>query len=288
MSVGKVFCVIPVHNRLSCLKDCLAYLDAQDYEPVHIVVVDDGSTDGTPEYLATLSKKNLTVLEGNGDLWWGGAMRLGMEHVTALAHPDDYLLMLNDDVKVGTGFVSALVRTSRRHHGAVVGSVQRDQRSGVVLGTGFSIDYRAMKIYTLGERSFDGEVDCLPGRGALYPIPVIRKIGLVNSALFSHYFGDIEYSARAKDKGCLLTVSQDANVFTDGTSSDQGVRQRGSLAQWAHPRSKSNLVRRILFFSLRGPLLWRLCVLPRFTVLALYKFLSQLAKGRAGDRDKTG
>ena len=44
--------VIPTYNRLPILQKCLQAMEAQDFtQPYEIVVVDDGSTDGTVEFL---------------------------------------------------------------------------------------------------------------------------------------------------------------------------------------------------------------------------------------------
>lgn len=277
--MNKVFCVIPVHNRLSCIKNCIDYLNAQTYYPIHIVVVDDGSTDGTYEYLTAVTQTNFAVLRGDGNLWWGGAMRLGMQYVLKLADADDYLLMLNDDVVIGSDYVFFLVRESLQHRRAIVGSVQRCEASGVTMGRGFSVNYFVMEISQLDHRGIDIQIDALPGRGTLYPVSIIRRIGLIHSKLFPHYFGDVEYSARAKNKGYTLVICQDANVYTDSKSSDQDIRVKYGFFHWFSFRSKDNLVHRLVFFSIRGPRWLRFCSLPRFTIITLYKTSLYLVKG---------
>lgn len=47
---------IPTHNRLKLLKRAISSVLAQTYSNIQLIVVNDGSTDGTGEYLATLSK----------------------------------------------------------------------------------------------------------------------------------------------------------------------------------------------------------------------------------------
>ena len=49
---GLVTCVVPVYDGERFLAEALDSALAQDYEPMEIVVVDDGSTDGTPDVAA--------------------------------------------------------------------------------------------------------------------------------------------------------------------------------------------------------------------------------------------
>ena len=91
--VANVFCVVPVHNRVEITKRFLGFLSAQDYPALHVVVIDDGSTDGTADLLAQSSHLNLTVLRGDGTLWWGGALHMGMQWVSKMATDADYLLI---------------------------------------------------------------------------------------------------------------------------------------------------------------------------------------------------
>src|SRR4051794_40643233 len=59
--------IVPTHNRQSFLPGLLASLAKQDYpaERWELVIIDDGSSDGTPEYLASYSgekPRNMEVI----------------------------------------------------------------------------------------------------------------------------------------------------------------------------------------------------------------------------------
>ncbi len=272
--MNHVYCVLPVHNRLAALRACIGYLNRQDYKGLTIVVVDDGSTDGTSDYLSSLAQANVNVLRGHGNLWWSRAMLLGMKHVTRLANDGDYLLMLNDDVRFETGYVSALVLESRSHGDAVVGSIQRAETTGEDLGCGYKIDLMKMALRPMLGVD-EGEPDAVPARGVLFPIAVVRRIGFVRARLLPHYLADCDYSARAKESGFRLRVSPQAVVFSDAASSDDSIRQRGFIATFFHPRSKRNVIHKIVFFSIRGPLYLRLSALPRFILLGTRRHFSQ-------------
>ena len=54
--------VIPTHNRSSLITRALRSVFAQEKVDLEVVVVDDGSTDGTPEALAGVADPRLRVL----------------------------------------------------------------------------------------------------------------------------------------------------------------------------------------------------------------------------------
>jgi len=272
-----VYCVIPVHNRLQITRRCIDYLSAQDYPALQIVIVDDGSTDGTGEYLAQCEISNLTVLTGNGKLWWGGSMHKGIAHVMKIARKDDYLLMLNDDVRIEVNYVSMLVTDSVTHGGAVIGSAQREERSRALLGSGCQIDYWGMRILPIVAQYPNERVDALPGRGALFPMRAVLSAGNINVKAFPHYQGDLEYSARIREMGWAIIISKMADIYSSSASSDENVRRQGFAKAYFSFRSKNNLRQRLWFFSLRGPVWLRIWALPRYMVVGGWRMLRKAA-----------
>jgi len=62
MQTGKteewVSVMIPTHNRAGCLRKAMASVVAQTYRPLELIIVDDGSTDSTPEVVAEFLHRN--------------------------------------------------------------------------------------------------------------------------------------------------------------------------------------------------------------------------------------
>src|SRR5688500_14585228 len=105
---GHVAVVVPVHNRLSYTKRLLSELRCSEYEEALVVVVDDGSTDGTGEYLRR-HEPDAVVLRGPGDLWWSGAANVGCRFsVTRGARV--LILFNNDNLRISRNCISELVR----------------------------------------------------------------------------------------------------------------------------------------------------------------------------------
>ena len=271
-----VFCVVPVHNRLDVTRRCVNYLSAQDYPSLQIVIIDDGSTDGTGGYLAQCGLPNLTTLSGDGNLWWGGAMHKGIAHLTNVANKNDYLLMLNDDMVIEADYVSTLVSDSIAHEGSVIGSAQKIEGSGALLSYGCKIDYWGMRIQPIDASLANEDVDALPGRGALFPMPAVLSAGNINVKAFPHYLGDLEYSARIKEMGWKIVISKKADVYISAESSDENVRRQGFKQEYFSFRSKNNLLLRLWFFSLRGPVWLRLWALPRYMVFGGWRLLGKM------------
>ncbi|MBW1739550.1 MAG: glycosyltransferase family 2 protein [Deltaproteobacteria bacterium] len=77
----KLSVVIPVYNEIATIKEILNRVQSvpQDKE---IIVVDDGSTDGTTEWLREIAEENVTVLFHPENRGKGAALRTGFERVT--------------------------------------------------------------------------------------------------------------------------------------------------------------------------------------------------------------
>jgi glycosyltransferase involved in cell wall biosynthesis len=56
VEVGLVSTIIPVYNRTALLREAVASVLAQTYRPIEVIVVDDGSTDDTPQTCAALAE----------------------------------------------------------------------------------------------------------------------------------------------------------------------------------------------------------------------------------------
>jgi len=71
-----IYILLPVHNRLEITQRFITCLKAQTYQKYHLILIDDGSSDGTAEMVQE-NISSLTVVRGKGSWWWAGALQQG-------------------------------------------------------------------------------------------------------------------------------------------------------------------------------------------------------------------
>lgn len=82
--------IIPTHNRAALLGKALNSIFAQTFSDYEVVVVDDGSTDGTREWLTTVSSRVRVLMQENCGP--GAARNVGAKHARG-----EYLAFLDSD-----------------------------------------------------------------------------------------------------------------------------------------------------------------------------------------------
>lgn len=222
-----IFIVIPVHNRKHLTRKCLACLTRQTVSNITIVVVNDGSTDGTDEMIKTAFPE-VIVLTGDGTLWWTEGTNVGVRFAlqNGVADEDNFVLTINDDTEVGPDYVASLLTTYSQHKPCLAGSVSVDivqpeslQYAGMKLNLysaneTYLTDSRFQNSYRyLVETTDYIDSDSLPGRGVLIPFEVFEKIGLYDTEHYVHYMADVEFTVRAKRAGYRLVISPSSIVY---------------------------------------------------------------------------
>jgi N-acetylglucosaminyl-diphospho-decaprenol L-rhamnosyltransferase len=219
-----VYVIMPVFNRKALTERMIDCLRAQVVsEPISMVIVDDGSTDGTARYLA--EQHDVTVLQGDGNLWWGGCIDLAFRYVFKIAESDDWVLLVNDDTQIKPNFLQCLLDTACSHSSAAVGSVVRNEEPPHhLLSIGAKIDAwwllvtdkLGIKVNQEDDVNFPDilEVDALSGRGVLFPVSALKAIGGMRSKWLPHYLADYELSLRLKHVGWNLLVDMNAAAYS--------------------------------------------------------------------------
>jgi len=199
------------HNRCDTTLRCLGNLKCQQgLENVRtsIYLVDDGSTDQTAQQVRQ-RHGDVIVLEGDGNLFWSGAMSLAFGRAMEDGH--DYYLWLNDDVALDDRAISRLLAVHRRlpsDRDILVGAT-RDGRTDKVSYGGYIHwgSWNPLR-FRLIEPAVDRPVPCevMNGQCVLIPHSGAQKVGNID-ARFAQNFGDYDYALRARKKGCNVWLA---------------------------------------------------------------------------------
>ncbi|MBM2618794.1 glycosyltransferase [Actinoplanes sp. LDG1-06] len=139
--------IVPAYNEKEIIAETLASLVASTH-PIRIIVVDDGSTDGTADIAESLGHPNVTVLrQANGGK--SAALNNGVAHAGT-----DVVVMMDGDTVFEPDTVRLLVQPfAAKEIGAVAGNAKVANRTGMIpiwqhieYVVGFSIDRRAYDV----------------------------------------------------------------------------------------------------------------------------------------------
>jgi len=200
-----VHAVVLTWNGAHLLPECLRALRRQDARvPLHIVVVDNASTDGTAALLACdfpdvehlRLPENMGYSRGNNE-----AMR------RALDAGADFVALINNDVELAPDWLRILLDGARAHPevGLLTGTLLF-RGEEVVNSTGLILDGfgrardRDFRVPLAELSRTDGEVEGVSGGAALLRASMLREIGLFDPAYFA-YYEDVDLSLRAASAG---------------------------------------------------------------------------------------
>ncbi len=141
MSLPSVYIVVLNWNGLALTRECLRSLGRVTYPATHVVVVDNGSTDGSPEALA-MAFPGVTLLRNERNLGFAGGNNVGIAY--AREHGADYVLLLNNDTVVAEGFLEPLlaVAESDSQVGMVCPVIYFQTLPGEIWAAGVDINLR--------------------------------------------------------------------------------------------------------------------------------------------------
>jgi GT2 family glycosyltransferase len=228
----KTAILIPVHNRLSFTSKCLSNLNdifkdmGEPASKFIVVVIDDGSVDGTKEWIIN-NYPETVILEGNGKLWWSGGINKGIKYaIDELGC--NYVLWWNNDILCAADYFSSLLTIiDSNDSNIIIGSkVYYADVPEKIWAMGGFFDTRSGLKYPIGTDETDSEkfnqvieVDWLPGMGTVIEKSVFEKIGYVNETDFPQYHGDSDFTFRAKLAGYPVKVFPQLKIWNDKSSS---------------------------------------------------------------------
>jgi GT2 family glycosyltransferase len=220
--------VIPVHNRLKYTQECLEILNQQKdtslftKNRIFIIVTDDGSTDGTGEWIKS-NYPDVIVLNGDGDLWYSGSMNKGMRYAFNKLGCD-FIMVWENDIYPVNNYFDNLQGIIEQWDGKTVicSKLYYKIRPEIIFGIGGTFDPKTGSRSLIGRQETDGpqynkiiEVDWFLGQGVLIHRSIVEKAGYFDDINFPQYHADIDYGVRMKEAGFKNLVYPNLQLLND-------------------------------------------------------------------------
>lgn len=206
--------VIPNYNGIDYIENCLRFLTD---EPAHIIVVDNGSTDGSRQLVQKkFPQVELICLDKN--YGFCKAVNVGVE-----ASKTTYVILLNNDTEVQSGFVRALEQPLEQHSEVFSGSAQMrnlhrpgliDDAGDYYCALGWAFAYGKDK--PVQDYQYKRRVFAACGGAAIYRRKVFDEIGYMDENHFA-YLEDIDLGYRARIHGYVNLYIPEAVVYHAGS-----------------------------------------------------------------------
>jgi GT2 family glycosyltransferase len=207
-----VVCVIVNWNGWVDTLQCIESLQHSDHKNLSLILVDNGSTDGSVARIRE-AFPDLEIVEKPVNLGFGAGNNLGIR--LALERGASYVWLLNNDTIVRPDTLTALLRTAQADPSlGAVGSVlyyahapDRVQAWGggkINLWTGTSRHHH--------QPVAEDDLDFLTAASILFPANVLRTVGVFDERYFM-YWEDTDLSFRIRAAGWRLGVAVDAKLL---------------------------------------------------------------------------
>ncbi len=263
----KVSIVTPIFNGVDHTLAYLESLGQVTYPNFEVIIVDDGSTDGSAAAIAERFPR-VRILQGDGTLWWSGGTNVGIRD--ALDRGTDFILTMNNDVQVAPDFLDALVSCARENPGAIIGGkiyIMNDPER--VWSAGGRLDWLSGKtLVQVGHGQLDREefcrrepMDFLTGMNVLVPADVFARIGFYDAVHFPQYHADSEFTLRARKARIPIVFEPGAKVWNRVESTFMQRFLRGRRFDLAAVRELLTSFRSPMRLSCYWLLHWRYCPL---------------------------
>ncbi len=268
----RVALIVLTMNNLDDTAVALESLGALDYPNYGVVLVDNGSTDGS---IATLRERfpHVTFIENGENLGFAAGNNVGLKY--AAEHGADYMMLLNNDIKVAPDSLGRLIDVA-----------ESDPRIGMVGPVVYDFEDRPNNVgwrfnrrwgYSVRLRFNEAEgrdvldVHTISGCAVMVRRDVYEETGGLDERFF-FLSEDVEWGLRCTKTGRRVVTALRAKLWHLNCAT---VRRRSSARLYYEYRNSLMLMRR------HGTLLNWLSFLPHFL------FRRFLPEGRAIRRDGT-
>jgi GT2 family glycosyltransferase/2-polyprenyl-3-methyl-5-hydroxy-6-metoxy-1,4-benzoquinol methylase/tetratricopeptide (TPR) repeat protein len=233
--------IIPVWNKVELTRQCLIALGpATEDVSFELIIVDNHSTDGTPEFLASLGG-DVRIITNDENLGFAKACNQGAAVATG-----EYLVFLNNDTIPLKGWLSALVEEVRTQPDVTVVGSKLLYEDGTVQHAGVAIDRHNLTPYHI----YNGfaadhpavnkrrELNAVTGACLLIRRSVFSELGGFDEG-FVNGFEDVDLCFRVREKQGRIVYQPHSVLYhlesqTPGRKQHDQSNARRLNQRWGH------------------------------------------------------
>jgi|GEM_PF-1682533 len=229
--------IILTHNQLEDTKACLESIRKFTSEPYEIIVVDNGSKDGTVDYLKEqVSKfKDIWVIQNNSNRGFAAGCNQGISVAEG-----EYILLLNNDTIVTPGWLGRMLDVFRRHPEIGIVGPMSNYVSGqqLISDAGYDNIDELDAFAVRWAKEHDAQsfpIYRVVGFCLLTKKEVIQKIGGLDEQFGSGNFEDDDFCIRASLSGYEARVAEDVYIHHTGSRTFIGAGidyKKSLLSNW--------------------------------------------------------
>ncbi len=216
----KVAIILINWNSYDLTRDTLNSLQKVSYKDLDVIVVDNGSSDGSGDRLE-VEFSEVILLKSASNTGFTGGNNLGFQY--AMEQGYTYAMMLNNDVEVESDFVEPLVYAldENKRLGAVQSLIYFHHDKEVIWNAGsvrnswtgetITLDYNVRDVGH-EQRWIRKNVDWLTGCAFMVRTDILKEIGLLKEEFFI-YYEDVDLSFRIRKAGFELGYEPSSVIY---------------------------------------------------------------------------
>lgn len=209
-------------NGFEFTRSCIESLLQINYRNFEIILVDNGSEDGSLGQLMDLYP-DIHFLTSQLNLGFTGGNNLGMSHARKMGY--EYMLLLNNDTLVDKDFLYPLVE--RLGNSPACAAVQPliyylNDREKIWSAGGRYLEWLAKSktLYTPSDAVNAYSTDWITGCAFMVKSSIVEQIGVLDDLYFA-YFEDVDWSLRMRKAGYQLEIVPESRIYHEAGASSK-------------------------------------------------------------------
>lgn len=201
-------------NGMEYLGDCLDAVLSQDCPDFEVIVVDNGSSDGSADFVGQ-QYPQVRLIRNARNLGFAGGNNVGLRAATG-----DVLILLNQDTVVQSGWLEALIEAFDESGTGVVGCKILYPDGKTIQHAGGYFDWPIGLAFHYGcdeedrgQYEHPREVEYVTAAAMGIRRSVLRKVGYLDETFFPGYFEDLDFCRRVQGAGYRVLYRPEASVI---------------------------------------------------------------------------